>query len=949
MLELFKMAGEVTIHGIDTATKQIRSLEKAAYKTMKPITQLGKRAERTGMMLTKRLTVPLGLLGGAAVKFAGDFEKALTTSTAIMSGVTEELRTEMSDTAKQLSTESTFSAKELAESYYYLASAGLTVEQSIAALGKVTKFAEAGQMDMKQATDLLTDAQSALGLATEDVVENEENMVRISDVLVKANTLANASVEQFAESLTNKAAASLRVLGKDVEEGVAVLAAFANQGTKGEEAGTQLAIVLRDLQKSALANKGEFKKTGIAVFDAAGEMRNMADVIGDVEDALDGKSDAEKKATLSMLGFQERSVQSLLTLIGTSEAIREYEDALRDAAGTTNEVAEKQLQNFNDQMKIMYNRLKVAAIGLGDEILPLIKNYLFPALESLIGKLKDIIQFFKEMDPQLKKLTIGFTAAVAIMGPLLVGFGKFALMLSSLPGFITAVKIALQGMTLALSTNPVFAAITAIAALTAGVVVLTTAYKSANSELEKHRKLLKEDIEQKQITQRNAMLQELIYHYQKLNEAATSGAPGDLYYSIKKNVDNLERSLSALGVTFEGSYITRLQEAKNKLFELNSEELEAINIMGNANDLVDENNDGIDDSIEGLEARIKMLNKQNEELEAQIELIDEIDAKIAEENEEMKRQSIAWDKSHEDINNKYLKLNAETLQEKIDIVEQEWKAELALASKYGSDISAVNEYYEIKIRQMREENAAQNKEQHTQLWTDRLNTINNYTQQAGNILQGFYDNEAIRIDNNYKRQQQSIEDSSKSEEEKKKALENLDKEYDAKRAALQKKQMVASKAQAIFDIGVNTAVAIMQALSKPGGPLGWVLTGVIAALGAAQAAMVASKPIPEMAEGGIIPKSQGGTLVRAGEAGQDEGFIPMKTGTASIAHEIMNNMRRFPFGGQQGNAGGAIGGIPSGAVNLNIGTLVADDKGLTELERRLKTFRIAENNRLGIA
>ena len=51
-------------------------------------------------------------------------------------------------------------------------------------------------------------------------------MTKVSDVLVKANTLANASVLQFAESLTNKAAAALVNVNKSMEEGVAVLAAF---------------------------------------------------------------------------------------------------------------------------------------------------------------------------------------------------------------------------------------------------------------------------------------------------------------------------------------------------------------------------------------------------------------------------------------------------------------------------------------------------------------------------------------------------------------------------------------------------------------------------------------------------------------------------------------------------------------------------------------------------
>ncbi len=61
--------------------------------------------------------------------------------------------------------------------------------------------------------------QSALGLTVDNAEENLGNLTRVTDVLVKANTLANATVQQFSEALTNKAGAALRILNKDVEEG----------------------------------------------------------------------------------------------------------------------------------------------------------------------------------------------------------------------------------------------------------------------------------------------------------------------------------------------------------------------------------------------------------------------------------------------------------------------------------------------------------------------------------------------------------------------------------------------------------------------------------------------------------------------------------------------------------------------------------------------------------
>ncbi len=293
----------------------------------------------------------------ALVRGTEQFNQAMLKSLSIMSGVNEAIRTDMEATARDVASNTMFSATQAAKSYFFLASAGLSVEQSLAALPAVAKFAQAGMFDMATATDLLTDAQSALGLSVKDPIQNLKNMVRVSDVLADANKNANASIQQFSEALTNKAAVALRNLGKDVEEGVAILAVFADQGLKGSEAGTALNIVFRDLEQSATKNAKAFALNGVAVFDVAGEMRNMADIIADLERTLDGASDAQKTLTLAQLGFPAKSQAFIKALLGSSEAIREYEANARNAAGTTAEIADKMLTPFQKGMAKLTGQL----------------------------------------------------------------------------------------------------------------------------------------------------------------------------------------------------------------------------------------------------------------------------------------------------------------------------------------------------------------------------------------------------------------------------------------------------------------------------------------------------------------------------------------------------------------------------------------------------------------
>lgn len=394
------------------------------------------------------VAVATAALAVKSVQEFAKFEGAMTQSLAIMGNVSDSMRNEMTAAAREMAKTTTFSAEQAAESYFFLASAGLDAEASVAALPRVASFAQAGMFDMARATDLLTDAQSALGLTIRnDAVKNMENMARVSDVLVKANTLANASVEQFSVALTTKAGASLRALGKDVEEGVAVLAAFADQGIKGEIAGTQLGIVLRDLTTKAIDNKKAFADAGVAVFDSSGEMRNLGDIVADLEVALAGMSDETQKATLLQLGFSDKSLASLQALLGTSEAIKLYEKELRSANGVTDEIANKQLESFNSQLALLQSAVTDVFIEIGQQ--------LTPALKDLIERVKDLLpELGTKLVDAIKK--VDFAAIVE-------GFGNFVILIVENLEAIGRVAGVLLGIAAALSVYRVAATLAATA------------------------------------------------------------------------------------------------------------------------------------------------------------------------------------------------------------------------------------------------------------------------------------------------------------------------------------------------------------------------------------------------------------------------------------------------------------------------------------------------------
>lgn len=80
------------------------------------------------------------------------------------------------------------------------------------------------------------------------------------------------------------------------------------------------------------------------------------------------------------------------------------------------------------------------------------------------------------------------------------------------------------------------------------------------------------------------------------------------------------------------------------------------------------------------------------------------------------------------------------------------------------------------------------------------------------------------------------------------AREEIERQYEARRAEVQRKQAQAQKEQALFNIGINTAQAIVATLGKTGFA-GIPLSIIVGAIGAAQLAMVAATPVPEFFRG----------------------------------------------------------------------------------------------------
>ena len=133
-----------------------------------------------------------------------------------------------------------FSASECAEALNYLALAGYNTQEMADTLPTVLNLAAAGNIDLASASDMVTDAMSALGMETADA----DKMV---DQMAKTASTTNTSVGQLGEGILTIGATAKTVKGGTAELNTA-LGILANNGIKGAEGGTHLRNVILSLQ-----------------------------------------------------------------------------------------------------------------------------------------------------------------------------------------------------------------------------------------------------------------------------------------------------------------------------------------------------------------------------------------------------------------------------------------------------------------------------------------------------------------------------------------------------------------------------------------------------------------------------------------------------------------------------------------------------------------------------
>ena len=273
------------------------------------------------------------------------------------------------------------------------------------------------------------DGMSAFGLEAKEAT-------MFADVLAKTASSTNTDISGLGEAFKYSAAAA-NAAGMEVQQAAGFLGMLANAGIKGSSGGTVLNAVLRDMKKNAEGGALAIGKTKVAIYDAKGNMRDFSDILGDVEKATEGMTQAQRDSALSA-NFGDEAMRGInIAMAEGVGTLKDLEGELYNSAGAAQEMADVMADNLGgdiDSLSSAWEGFKIALFdgGLGQAFRPIIQG-LTKSIQWVTKASEKFLEFGSDNDGLISKVkgiweafTGWFDAIMAEIEPILNRFNEIA-------------------------------------------------------------------------------------------------------------------------------------------------------------------------------------------------------------------------------------------------------------------------------------------------------------------------------------------------------------------------------------------------------------------------------------------------------------------------------------------------------------------------------------------
>lgn len=325
-------------------------------------------------------------VGADAVKVGMDFDKSMSQVAATMRKDmdTSEMQ-KLRDYALEMSATTKFTASEVSEALNYMALAGMTVTEQMDMLPSVLSLAAAGNMQLAKASDIVTDAQTALGLSFAET----KTMI---DQMAAGASNSNADVQQLGEAILTIGANAKHLKGGTAEL-ITLLGNLADASFKGSEGGIKLRNILAGLRGNTKDARAMLEKYNISLYDAKGNMMPVNEALSKMLQTIDKMTDAERDNFLDTV-FNSRDLAAAEALVSAAE--KDYKELLQsvtDSNGAAEEMMNRQIDNLAGDITILKSAADVLKVSISDLLTPMLRQGVGFG-QGLIGELQNFVGAF---------------------------------------------------------------------------------------------------------------------------------------------------------------------------------------------------------------------------------------------------------------------------------------------------------------------------------------------------------------------------------------------------------------------------------------------------------------------------------------------------------------------------------------------------------------------------
>lgn len=432
----------ITVRLLADTSNFTAGMAKVSGESQKAATTMEAAGGKTKLITTgvAAAGVAATALGVAAIKMAADFDASMSTVQANTGASADEMA-QLRQAAIDAGADTVYSATESADAINELGKAGLSTSDILSGgLSGALNLAASDGMAVGDAAELMATTLKQFNLTGAESTQ-------VADALAAGAGKAVGSAHDLGLAL-NQAGLVSNSMGISMQETTGTLAAFANAGMIGSDAGTSLKTMLQRLASPTDKAQSLMDELGINVYDANGEFIGLAGVAGQLQQGLSGMSQEQRNAALNTI-FGADAVRAANVLYKEGESgIADWTDAVSESGFAAEQAAAKN-NNLKGDLENLSGSFESLMISLGEGGQgPL--RFLVQTLDTLVDAFSQLPAPVQQSIVLLTALGGGFTALHSAMAPLNASSSQtarnFGLMLDPFQRAITAAPLLKDGI-----------------------------------------------------------------------------------------------------------------------------------------------------------------------------------------------------------------------------------------------------------------------------------------------------------------------------------------------------------------------------------------------------------------------------------------------------------------------------------------------------------------------